>query len=90
MSWARFSCPACSLRRSPPGSCRSSRRASVGVGVGGFICLTNAQAIGTAIGLEGEQLVVTYVVIALVWAACLAIAITGVVRRPSRSRTSLA
>ena len=62
----------------------------LGAGVGGFICLTNAQAIGKAVGLEGEQLVVSYVVIALLWAACLAIAITGVVRGPSRSRASLA
>ena len=53
----------------------------LGAAVGGFICLTNAQTLGKAAGLEGGELVAAYVAICLVWAACLAVAVGAVVSR---------
>jgi len=53
----------------------------LGAAVGGFICLTNAQTLGKAAGLEGGELVAAYVAICLVWAGCLAVAVGAVVSR---------
>ena len=59
----------------------------LGAAVGGFICLTNAQTLGKAAGLEGGELVAAYLAICLVWAACLAVAVGAVVGRDElRSR----
>ena len=63
----------------------------LGAAVGGFICLTNAQTLGKAIGLEGDALVAAYVIICVVWASCLAVAVTAVLRaREDRVHSSLA
>ena len=63
----------------------------LGAAVGGFICLTNAQALGTSIGLEGDALVAAYVTICVVWACCLAAALSAVVRgREVRAHASFA
>ena len=63
----------------------------LGAGVGGFICLTNAQTLGTSLGLDGDALVAAYATICIVWAACLAVAISAVVRtRQDRAPASYA
>ena len=54
----------------------------LGAGVGGLIVLTNAKTVGSAIGLDDDQLVAVYVLVALGWAAALAVAISAVRREP--------
>ena len=44
--------------------------------------LTNAKTVGSAIGLSDDQLVAVYVLVALAWAAALAVTISAVRRAP--------
>ena len=52
----------------------------LGAAVGGLIVLTNGRTLGEAIGLSGDQITTLTVIVAVLWAASVAVAI-GAIRR---------
>ena len=54
----------------------------LGAAVGGLIVLTNGRTLGGAVGLTSEQVTVLTVVVALLWAAAVAVAVAAVRREP--------
>jgi uncharacterized protein len=55
----------------------------LGAAVGGLIVLTNGRTLGEAVGLSGEQIAVLTAIVAVLWAAAVAVALAAVRREPS-------
>ncbi len=54
----------------------------LGAAVGGLIVLTNGRTLGEALGASGEQITTLTVIVAVLWAASVAVAIAAVRREP--------
>ena len=54
----------------------------LGAAVGGLIVLTNGRTLGEALGASGEQITTLTVIVAVLWAASVAVAVAAVRREP--------